>query len=304
MQSFSVSKCLFICGFSLFLQAQCPGVNADDPLVRVYYSIHLASFKDFGNANAFVNTLKKKEEIVFWREVDVPGKGLFYRVYLGRYRDKIEALRFCKELKKNGSVSYCGIHRFREAIEKFAKEKPGDKAVEKKPVKVKALKPKEPGVKAVKKKPVKAKAFLPVSGKDRFVDNHDGTVTDRLTNLMWVKNGWRMDLMSSVTWQEAREKCRDFRLGDYDNWRLPTIEEWRSVIDNSKEYPALVEPNSFVNIIAHMPYWSGSEFVFGKEHTCIKVCPVQAYTVMLYFGSIRHQNKAKRAFVLPVRTID
>ncbi|MFC1515483.1 DUF1566 domain-containing protein [Thermodesulfobacteriota bacterium] len=138
----------------------------------------------------------------------------------------------------------------------------------------------------------------------RFVDNGDGTVTDRKTNLMWIKNGRRMEFVSALTWWDAIEKSEEIKVGGHDNWRLPTLEEWRSLIDPNREFPALVEPNPFENIVTHMPYWSRSEFVYGRQHTCRKECPFDSYTVMLYFGYIGHQKKTRKAFILPVRSID
>ena len=141
-------------------------------------------------------------------------------------------------------------------------------------------------------------------GEIRFVDNGDGTVTDRKTNLMWLKNGRRFDFVSAVTWWDAVEKSTKVTIGGYGNWRLPTIEEWHSLIDTDHQHPALVEPNPFKNIVTHMPYWSMTEFVYGKNHTCSKVCPLDAYIVMLYSGRINHQKKNRRAFILPVRSMD
>jgi len=76
------------------------------------------------------------------------------------------------------------------------------------------------------------------------------------------------------------------------------------LIDSHKQSPALVEPNPFKNIIVHMPYWSGTEFVAGLNYTFTKIEPLHAYAVMLYSGKISHQKKAERAFVLPVRSIN
>ena len=252
---------------------------------RTYYSIHLQSFKNLKNTNAFVNSLKNKGKLVFWKKAQVPGKGEFCRVYLGKYKTEDEAFEFWKKLKEEGAVSYRGIHKFKETIE------PPEK-------KVASL----PPDKAPKPPPIK---LTPIPAEERFVDNGDGTVTDRMTNLMWIKNGWRIDFVSAVKWNEARKKCEDFREGGYDNWRLPSIQEWKTLLDTEKECPALTEPNPFENIIVHMPYWSDTEFVYGLEFTCAKTpCPVHAYTVMLYFGRVNHQNKAKRAFILPVRSIN
>ena len=240
-------------------------VDTADCAQRSYYSIHLESFKNLRNANAFVNALKIKGKVVFWKKTDVPGKGIFYRVYMGKYNNRAEALEFWEKLKKAGAVSYRGIHKFDETI--FPQIAEGRRTL---------TRPKE-------------------VIKDRFTDNHDGTVTDTKTNLMWIKNGWRLDFVSAVTWRDAITKCDNFRLGGHTDWSLPTKKEWDSLIDPSKQCPALVEPNPFENIIVHMPYWSKTELAKS---------PVQAYTVMLYSGNINHQNKNDMAFILPVRSID
>ena len=294
---FSTLKGALIRGSLLLLAIMCIGIDAADCAERVYYSIHLASFEYLRNANAQVNALKKRGKIVFWKKTHVPGKGEFYRVYLGRYKSRAEALEFWEKLKKDGAVSYCGIHEFTETVvPKKIEEHPGTT--------VEPIKIEEHLAKTVPQKPDGVQVFRPTEKGDRFLDNQDGTVTDTITNLMWIKNGWRLDFVSAVTWWDAVKGCENFRHGGYANWRLPTIQEWKSLLDTKKECPALVEPNPFENIIVHMPYWSRSEFIYGPEHTCITVCPIYAYTVMLYHGNINHLNKSKRAFILPVRSID
>jgi hypothetical protein len=132
----------------------------------------------------------------------------------------------------------------------------------------------------------------------RFVDHGNGTISDRRMNLMWIKNGWRLDFFSAVNWKKAVEKCARFKYGGYPDWRLPTLAEWESIINPLQEHPALVEPNPFENIIAHMPYWSQTEYAYKGDDKAI-----QAYTVMLYYGTINHQHKSEKAFVLPVRSL-
>lgn len=247
---------------------------------RRYYSIHLASFKELQNANRFVNSLARKEKMVFWKKTDVPGKGIFYRVYLGKYADRQKAVDIWKILKEEGSVSYFGVHEFTEEVPSVRVRKPP--AV------------KEPADKTLMEVDTREPG-------DRFVDNGDGTVTDRKTNLMWTKNGWRIDFFSALKWQEANIKCEQFKLAGYADWRLPTIKEWESLVDREKEYPALIEPNPFENVIVHMPYWSRTEF--GSNRDVSSTTPSRAYTIMLYYGRVGHQNINKRAFVLPVRSL-
>ena len=45
--------------------------------------------------------------------------------------------------------------------------------------------------------------------------------TDPATGLMWTKK----DTGDSISWQQAVNYCRNLRLGGYDDWRLPTIDE-------------------------------------------------------------------------------
>ncbi|MBC8433919.1 MAG: DUF1566 domain-containing protein [Desulfobacterales bacterium] len=257
---------------------------AADGAQQYYYSIHFSSFKNLENANRQVNSLQEKGKMVFWKKTDVPGKGLYYRVYLGRY-DKIDdAVAFWEKLNKIGAVGYFGIHRFNEKGE-----------LQNKISSAKISAPAKPQAELTSQIP-------PVIS--RFADNMDGTVTDTTTNLMWIKNGWRLDFFSAATWAEANNKCKKFNLGGYSDWRLPTKEEWRSIIDSNKKNPALVEPNPFENIIGHMPYWTQTEFTYSSKHTKSKKGPLDTYTVLLYSGTINHQKKSERAFILPVRSLN
>jgi len=269
--------CLFLVPLLLLWNGGACGAGPD------YYSIHVQSFKSLANANGYVNAIRNKRKVVFWKKTRVPGKGEFYRVYLGRYKTRAQALEVWKQLKAEGVVSYLGIYQFKEAPPPETGEVPEGTP---------------PGLKEIP-------SSAPVPRKDRFMDNGDGTVTDTETRLMWAKNGWRLDFVAAVPWTKAVSKCQSFRLGGHTDWHLPTIEEWKTLLDSRRQCPALVEPNPFENIIVHMPYWSETEFVYGKAYTCsTRACPVQAYTVLLYFGRINHQNKNKRAFILPVRSVE
>lgn len=242
-------------------------------LTKSYYSIHLASFKYLHNANRHVNSLQMKGMLVFWEKVEIPGKGEFYRVFCGKYDNRSDAVAYWEELNKKGAVSYFGVYEFKETV-----------------------KPSMPVT-------LRGRGFKPQPLHARFVDNHDGTVTDTQTDLMWIRNGWRLDFVSAVTWQEAIEKCKNFRVGGYSDWRLSTVDEWKTLIDTNNRAPALVEPNPFENIIVHMPYWSHSEFFPVNTLSVRPALSMRAFTVMLYTGEIHNQKKTDRAFVMPVRTI-
>lgn len=237
---------------------------------QYFFSIHIASFKNIDNAVHKANTLKFEDRAVFWKKTDIPGEGTFYRVYLGRYNKRAEAVADWKRIKARGLVEHMGIYYLYETADLAnigtpdASTGPGNKN----------------------------EAFQ-ASSTGRFIDNQDGTITDRQTNLMWIKNGWRLNFIAAETWQDAVDKCNRFRHGNYTDWRLPTIEEWRTLIDTGNQNPAIVEPNPFENIIGHMPYWSQSDFSFGPK----------SYVVIMYSGSIKQQNKKEKAFILPVRSL-
>ena len=68
--------------------------------------------------------------------------------------------------------------------------------------------------------------------ENQFQDNQDGTVTDKATGLMWQKGGAR----ENMTWLAAREyaeKMNKERLAGFSDWRLPTVEELASLMENS-----------------------------------------------------------------------
>jgi hypothetical protein len=138
----------------------------------------------------------------------------------------------------------------------------------------------------------------------RFVDNGDGTVTDTASGLMWIKSTPSPLFKHAVTWFEAKKECENMEYAGYNDWRLPTIKEWKTIIDTKYQFPALIEPNPFQNVIVKFAYWSSSEYDHGMNYECdSNGCAPRSYIVQLYFGSINNQRKDVRAFVWPVRSI-
>ena len=127
--------------------------------------------------------------------------------------------------------------------------------------------------------------------ESRFSDNGDGTVTDNLTGLTWVKNGailpeWEYD------WYEALEFCNDLNLADHDDWRMPNVKEMLSLIDYEKFGPALPADHPFENISSHR-YWTSTT---DNEQ------PINAFAVYIRYGLVWQNGKTDTALlVLPVR---
>ena len=68
-----------------------------------------------------------------------------------------------------------------------------------------------------------------VAAQERFRDNGDGTVTDSDHNLMWSQT----DNQGDIDWKQAARWVRftfpDTIAARYDDWRLPTLAELRTL---------------------------------------------------------------------------
>jgi len=67
----------------------------------------------------------------------------------------------------------------------------------------------------------------PDYGKNDFVDNGDGTVTDNASGLTWAQ----MDSGKGMNWEDALGYCENLELGGSSNWRLPNAKELQSIVD-------------------------------------------------------------------------
>ena len=76
----------------------------------------------------------------------------------------------------------------------------------------------------------------PVNAEDRFTDNKDGTVTDHQSGLMWAAT----DNLGDISWHQAEKWIRfTFPMSlsvQYENWRLPTLAELKSLYVRDKSY--------------------------------------------------------------------
>jgi len=60
-----------------------------------------------------------------------------------------------------------------------------------------------------------------------YTDNGDGTVTDKITGLMWEKGSSG----PYASWSQAVAHCPTLTLGGHNDWRLPTRIELLSLVD-------------------------------------------------------------------------
>lgn len=68
----------------------------------------------------------------------------------------------------------------------------------------------------------------------RFTDNQDGTISDRVTGLMWQEGYSYVETGSYINWYEANEyiqKLNQEKLGGHTDWRLPDKLEIQSLYE-------------------------------------------------------------------------
>jgi len=73
-----------------------------------------------------------------------------------------------------------------------------------------------------------------VRKKCKFIDNGDGTVSDAVHGLMWLKRDTWLEKGRLITWHESQEFARELnqrKFAGYSNWRIPTASEAKLLFD-------------------------------------------------------------------------
>ena len=90
-----------------------PEVSVAEKVEQPYFSLHIGSFRELQNASAEAERLKSSELDAFWKKVAIPGKGEWFRVYVGKHKTRDEALVSGKELKAKGIIEDFFVHELK-----------------------------------------------------------------------------------------------------------------------------------------------------------------------------------------------
>jgi len=117
--------------------------------------------------------------------------------------------------------------------------------------------------------------WAPAYNASSFVDNGDGTVTDKRSGLVWQQNigvsfagacaaryASASVAVDACTWEQAKSYCASLRLTGTE-WRLPTRAELESIVDTSRSSPAL-DVRLFPDTLAQW-FWSSSAKVNSTD---------------------------------------
>jgi outer membrane protein OmpA-like peptidoglycan-associated protein len=95
--------------------------------------------------------------------------------------------------------------------------------------------------------------------------NNDGTVMDKKTNLMWMRCAlgqiWTDNACTGVPkliqWQSALDTAKTMVFAGRKDWRIPTQEELRSLVEEQCHDPA-IDLVAFPNVPPSSVYWSAT----------------------------------------------
>lgn len=126
-----------------------------------------------------------------------------------------------------------------------------------------------------------------MENKERFIDTGDGIIKDTKTNLMWPKEGSK----EYMDFADAEKYCKEFKLGGFEDWRIPTREELESILDLKKDHPAIdpifTEEGNW--------YWSSTPYAGLAGYAGF------AWIVSFDVGSVSWYSRDDSNYVRPVR---
>jgi hypothetical protein len=131
----------------------------------------------------------------------------------------------------------------------------------------------------------------------RFTDNGNGTVTDNLTGLIWLKDS---TCFAAMAWEAALTACNSLAsescgLTDGSaagDWHLPNKCELESLLDYSQSNPALPAGHPFAGNLTSS-YWSSTTYAMYTDY---------AWYVNFSYGGDDSYNKSNSRYVRAVRS--
>ena len=96
-------------------------------------------------------------------------------------------------------------------------------------------------------------------GKNKFVDNGDGTISDLATGLMWQK----ADAGIARNWEDALSYAENLELAGFNDWYLPDVKELHSIVDYTRNEPA-VSP-VFITTDKSGWFWASTTYLDRPE---------------------------------------
>jgi hypothetical protein len=121
-----------------------------------------------------------------------------------------------------------------------------------------------------------------------FKASDDGlTVSDMRNNLMWIIDPIKSGI-KFYSWENAKKACDDLVYAGYDDWRLPSLTDLRSLLD-----PVSYDDKIF-SCNKKGIFWSSTPFENNDE---------MVWSVIPESGELRLIYKSDMVYTMPVRSI-
>ncbi len=140
-------------------------------------------------------------------------------------------------------------------------------------------------------------------GKNRFLDNGDGTITDKATGLTWMKidsGHLQAGNHGTMNWSQALQWAEGLDYAGRTDWRLPNAKELHSIVDYSRcpdvTNSAAIDPMFDVTSITNEGgvkdypyYWTSTSHVGSRGSAGVYIAFGRALGKMQFRGSNQTQ---------------
>jgi len=131
----------------------------------------------------------------------------------------------------------------------------------------------------------------------RFTDNQNGTVTDNLTGLVWLK---KANCFVGQTWENAISSANNLSNSTCElldgsatgQWRLPNLKEIQSLMDYGNSIPALPSGHPFLGVDTVQFFWTSTRYAYINT---------QAWVVDMWASNIYPRTLSTPYAAWPVR---
>jgi len=129
--------------------------------------------------------------------------------------------------------------------------------------------------------------YQPAAVQMSYTDNGNGTVTDNVTGLMWIKDPVAAGRSGTYTWEGALTACEGLTYAGFSDWRLPNVRELASIVYFGTSINPRVYTAYFVNTQA-AGYWSSTSTNTGFSDAFCVYFTVTAFITVDDMGDSRY----------------
>jgi hypothetical protein len=143
--------------------------------------------------------------------------------------------------------------------------------------------------------------------QERFINNNDGTVTDRKTGLIWLENA---NCFGKKNWYNAIETAGNLSDGQCNlkdgsetgDWRLPSKEELWSLVNRKYKWPALSNAAGTGQWQEGDPFIGGQSYYYWSSSTSSSN-DSYAWYVFTNLGYVNDRDKSNfHYYIWPVKS--